>query len=231
MKLHILIPVVCIFSLSQGLAQFRKKPLVNLENFDKQRVHWGYFLGINQYDFKFDYYENTGDILVDKTIGFNVGLIGNLRINDYVDIRLEPGLYFTKRNMNFPGFAAQSDALRGVKSTYIYLPLLVKANAKRLGNFKPYVVGGASLSMNLSSNENNPNDNSAGTFRMQYTTYYYEIGFGVDLYLYYFKLSPSIRAVFALNDEVVPDDDLLSPWTSNLKGLFSRAVFLNFTFE
>ena len=231
MKASFFVSLVCIFSVTGVFSQFSGNSLVNLENFDKQRLHWGYFLGFNQYDFKFDYNEDTGDILVDKTIGFNVGLIGNLRINDYVDIRLEPGLYFTKRNLNFPGFDNQADAFRGVKSTYIHIPLLIKANAVRLGNFKPYVVGGASVSMNLSSNEKNPNDNSSGTFRMHYTTYYYEVGFGVDLYLYYFKFSPSIRAVFAINDEVVRDDDVNSPWTSNIRGLFSRGIFINFTFE
>ena len=77
----------------------------------------------------------------------------------------------------------------------------------------------------------NPNDNSSGTFRMNYNTYYYEIGFGVDFYLRYFKLSPSIKGVFALNDEVIPDDDNNSPWTTNIRGLFSRAIFINFTFE
>lgn len=220
-----------LFSINSGFSQFNEDPILNLENFDKQRLHWGYFLGFNQYDFKIDYYENTGDILVDKTLGFNVGLIGNLRINDYFDIRLEPGLYYTQRRLNFPGFMDESDALRDVKSTYIHIPLLIKANAVRLGNFKPYVVGGASVSMNLSSNEKNPNDNSSGTFRMKYTTYYYEVGFGVDLYLRYFKFSPSIRAVFAMNDETTRDDDPISPWTSNIKGMFSRGIFINFTFE
>lgn len=231
MKNCFFVLLVCILPVTGGFSQFTKDPMINLENFDKQRVHWGYFLGFNQYDFKFDYRENTGDILVDKTIGFNVGLIGNLRINDYFDVRLEPGLYYTQRNLNFPGFNDESDALREVKSTYIYIPLVLKASAKRFGNFKPYVTGGAAVSMNLSSNEKNPNDNSSGTFRMKYNTYYYEIGFGIDFYLRYFKLSPSIKGVFALNDEVLPDDDNNSPWTSNIRGLFSRAIFINFTFE
>lgn len=212
-------------------AQFREDPVLHLENFDKQRLHWGYFLGFNQYDFKFSYRENTGDILVDKTVGFNVGLIGNLRLDDFFDIRLEPGLHHTERRLNFPGFVAQSDALRVVKSTYVHLPLLVKASAKRLGNFKPYLIGGASVSLNLGSNQDNPNDNSAGTFRMKDITYYYEMGFGVDFYLHYFKFSPSIRGIFAISDEQMPDDDPNSPWTGNINGLFSRGIFVNFTFE
>lgn len=212
-------------------SQFNENPILNLENFDKQRVHWGYFLGFNQYDFKFDYNENTGDVLVAKTTGFNVGLIGNLRLNDYFDLRFEPGLYYTQRDLGFPNFADESDFLREVRSTYIHFPLLIKASTKRLGNFKPYIVGGVSTSINLGSNEDSRDDNSNGTFRMTRSTYYYEIGFGIDFYLFYFKFSPSIRGVFAFNDELVPDADPNSPWTSNINGMYSRAVFINFTFE
>ncbi|WP_340075596.1 porin family protein [Leptobacterium sp. I13] len=212
-------------------AQFKRDPIINLENFDKQRVHWGYFLGFNQYDFKFNYKENLGDVLVSKSIGFNVGLIGDLRINDYFNLRLEPGLYYTQRNLGFPGFTQGDDFLREVKSTYIHVPLLIKASAKRYRNFKPYVVGGVSTSINLGSGEKSPDDNSNGTFRMKSTTYYYEVGFGIDFYLFYFKFSPSIRGVFAINDELVPDADPNSPWTSNIDKMASRGIFINFTFE
>ncbi len=212
-------------------SQFNENPILNLENFDKQRVHWGYFLGFNQYDFKFDYNENTGDVLVSKTVGFNVGLIGNLRINDYFDLRFEPGLYYTQRDLGFPGFTDQRDFFREVRSTYIHFPLLIKASTKRLGNFKPFIVGGVSTSINLGSNEDSLDDNSNGNFRMKRSTYYYELGFGIDFYLFYFKFSPSIRGVFAFNDELVPDADPNSPWTSNINGMFTRAIFINFTFE
>jgi len=30
-----------------GTNLFSKDPIINLENWDKQRVHWGYFLGFN----------------------------------------------------------------------------------------------------------------------------------------------------------------------------------------
>ncbi|MCM5663594.1 type IX secretion/gliding motility protein PorT/SprT [Galbibacter mesophilus] len=228
-----------LFSMCGSLtlfAQFKEDPILNLENEDKKRLNWGYFLGLNQYDFKFDYNEydpaqNKTDVLVAKNFGFNVGLIGELRLNDYFDLRLEPGLYYTQRDLGFPGFSDERDFLREVKSTYIHVPLLIKASTKRLGNFKPYVVGGVSASLNLSSNQDNAEDNSTGTFRMKKSTYYYELGFGIDFYLYYFKFSPSIRGVFALTDELVQDNNPNSQWTSNINGMYSRAVFINFTFE
>jgi hypothetical protein len=79
-------------------SMFAKDPIINLENFDKQRIHWGYFLGFNSLDFKFDYLSVTEDIDVNSTTGFNVGLVGNLRLHEYIDLRLEPGLYYTQRN-------------------------------------------------------------------------------------------------------------------------------------
>ncbi len=212
-------------------AQFNEKPILNLENEDKAFLNWGYFLGFNQYDFKFEYKNDLQDILVDKTMGFNVGLIGELRLNEFLDLRFEPGLFYGSRTLGFPGFSEENDAIREVKSTYINFPLLLKVSTKRLGNWKPFLVGGVSASMNLGSNETSLDDNSSGTFRMKKQVFNYELGFGIDFYTEYFKFSPSIRGVFAITDELIPDNDPNSPWTGNIDALKTRGVFVNFTFE
>ena|SRR5690606_13295086 len=234
-KLFFVLAFLCIANSAQAQWFFNKERLANLENFDKRRFSWGYFLGFNSYDFKFDYkqqYEDHNtDIQVERNAGFNVGLIGDMRINQYLNLRLEPGLYFTQRNLIFPGFVEQKDYLREVKSTYIHVPLLLKVSTKRLNNIKPFVVAGISSSFNLSSNEKNPEDNEQGRFRMTKNTNYYELGFGIDFYLYYFKFTPSIRGVFALSDELVPDDNPNSPWTGNIDKLTTRGIFVNFTFQ
>lgn len=214
-----------------GTNLFSKDPIVNLENWDKQRVHWGYFLGFNAYDFKFDYKEPGQDIQVKGTTGFNVGLIGNLRLHEYIDLRFEPGLYYTQRDLLFPGFEDEDDALRQVKSTYIHFPLLLKFSSKRTGNIRPFLVGGFSTSLNLGSNSKSKDDNVNNRFRMKQWTKNYEVGFGIDLYLEYFKFSPSIRGVFGLNDELIRDNDPDSPWTSNIESMKTRGVFVNFTFQ
>ncbi|MCL6294168.1 porin family protein [Jejuia spongiicola] len=205
---------------------------------DNNLLRWGYFLGINNYDFNFDYNEDLRDIYVKRSPGFSVGLIGNLRINKFIDLRLEPGLLITTRELYysqtyFEGFPDlnNSDLKREVKSTYIHIPLLVKLSTKRINNFKPFIVGGVSTALNLSSNETNPNDNSNGQFRTKKNMLFYELGFGVDLYLYNFKFTPSIRGLFAINDELVRDTDPNSPWTSNIASMKTRGVFINFTFQ
>lgn len=215
-----------------SFAQFTKDPILNLQTEDKKLLNWGYYLGFNQYDFQFEYENDIGqDVLVDKSLGFNVGLIGEMRVNEFLDVRFEPGLLYTSRNLGFPGFTTEADAIREVKSTYIRFPLLLKASAKRFGNWKPYITGGVYTAMNLGSKEDSLDDNSSGEFRMKNNVYGYELGFGIDFYTEYFKFSPSIRGVFALTDELVPDDDPNSPWTGNINAMRTRGIFINFTFE
>lgn len=216
---------------------FTKEKIKNQETFDKQLLTWGYYLGLNSYDFKFEYEEDQKDILVETNLGFSVGLIGDLRINEHLNLRFEPGLYITQRNLMYdPSYFDgmefnDSDLLREVKSTYIHLPLLLKVSTKRINNFKPFVVGGFSTALNLSSNQDNPDDNSVGQFRNKKSVVFYELGFGIDFYLYWFKFTPSIRGVFALNDEIVRDNDPNSPWTGNVNTMKTRGVFINFTFQ
>ncbi|MDT8347579.1 MAG: porin family protein, partial [Flavobacteriaceae bacterium] len=195
---------------------FGKERLLNIENFDKDRFTWGYYLGFNNLDFKVEYFEPTEELEVSPSTGFNVGLIGDMRIHEYLNLRFEPGLIISNRNVVFPQIQDEVDRLREITSTYIYMPIVMKFSTKRLNNFKPFVTAGISTAINLSSEENNPSDNSSGQFRMKESSYFYEIGFGIDLYLYYFKFTPSIRGVFAFSDELVRDFDPNSPWTGNI---------------
>ena len=214
-----------------GQSVFSKDPIINLENFDRQRVHWGYFLGFSSFDFKTDYKVPGNDIDVKGQTGFNVGLVGNLRLHEYIDLRFEPGLYYASRTLTYSGFTSDIDAIREVKATYINFPLLLKFSSLRTGNVRPYLVGGVSTTLNLSSNSKSDDDNYQQRFRVKPWTQNYEIGFGIDLYLEYFKFSPSIRGVFGFNDELIRDNNPDSPWTGNVESMKTRAVLINFTFH
>lgn len=237
MKKIFFIAIVLFSCQSFSQSMFGKKPLLNMQDWDKQRVYWGYFLGFNSYDFKFDYdptyYEknNNLDVEVRTNIGFNVGLVGNLRLMEYLDLRFEPGLYYSQRNLHFPNIANQGSANREVNSTYIHFPLLLKFSALRTGNVRPFVVGGFSSTLNLSSNFNSKDDNYEGRFRMKQWTNNYELGVGVDLYFEYFKFSPSIRGVFGIDDELIRDNRPESPWTGGIESMKTRGIFVNFTFH
>ena len=218
-----------------SFAQRNYSKIENLQNFDQKKIHFGYYFGVNNYNYKLDYKVNPEKrTLIGDQVGINVGLIGDLRLRKNLNLRFEPGLYTNKSEIVFyerGEFTKNTDTLRSIKSTYIHFPILIKYSAKRYNNIKPYVLGGLSTSFNLSSNQNSPEDNNNGIFRLKTNSFYYEIGFGIDFYLQYFKFSPSVRGVFSLKNEIVPDLDSNSPWTGNIDKMSCRAIFINFSFH
>ena len=216
-------------------AQRNNLKIENLQNFDQKKIHFGYYIGFNNYNYKLDYKINPEKrTLIGDQIGINVGLIGDLKLSKNLNLRFEPGLYTNKSEIVFYNrekFTKNSDTLRSIKSTYIHFPLLIKYSAKRYNNIKPYLLGGLSTSFNLSGNQNSPEDNNNGVFRLKTNTFYYELGFGIDFYLQYFKFSPSIRGVFSLKNELVPDNTSTSIFTGNIDKMSTRAIFINFSFH
>tara|TARA_B110000037_G_scaffold147234_1_gene166310 strand:+ start:323 stop:1009 length:687 start_codon:yes stop_codon:yes gene_type:complete len=219
-----------LFFLSTSIySQRNNTKISNLQNFDQKKIHFGYYIGLNNYNYKLDYLNNPNSnerINIENSFGFSVGLIGDLKLRKNLNLRFEPGLKTNKLNVLYP-----NGEEREIKSTYIQLPLLLKYSAKRYNNIRPYVLGGLSTSFNLSSNQDNPQDNASNVFRVKTNTFYYELGFGMDFYLQYFKFSPSIRGVFSLKDELIPDNTSTSIYTGNIDKMSTRAIFINFSFH
>lgn len=234
-KLIVLILLsIAIKGNAQSKGIFSKDPIINLENWQKKKIYFGFFLGFNSYDFKIDYKTVGPDIQVDKSGGFNVGLVTNFRLQEYLDLRFEPGLYYSDRTLHYPsnaGFNSSSDAIREINSTYVNFPLLLKFSALRTGNVRPYLLGGLSANLNLSSNAKSFDDNLEERFRVKTWTTNYEIGFGIDIFSEYFIFSPSIRGQFGIADELIRDKDPNSPWTGNIESMKSRGFLVNFTFH
>ena len=234
MKRVVILVLLSILFLNNSTAQ--KRDIVEYkQNWDKQKIFWGYYLGFNKKDYKITYNTNNGSYIdVTPTIGFNVGLIGDIRLHKNINLRLEPGLSSNSKTLAFTHIlGGPKDSIREVNATYLRVPLLLKFSTNRLHNMRPYVVGGVSYDFNFSSNQDNPDDNYSGEFRMKKNNFMYEIGFGVDLYLPYFIFSPSIRGVFAINNEMVNDNDRIggSDYTGPVDFFGTRGVFIKFAFH
>ncbi len=197
-------------------------------------MHYGFYLGLNQNDFKVNLRNSAipnPSIRVEPSVGFNVGLIVDFRLHKNINLRFEPGLISNTKNIYFGHLTNERDSVREAGSTFLHVPLVLKFSTNRLKNIRPYVLAGISYDHNFASNENNQDDNAAGQFRMRSQNFMYEVGIGVDFYLYFFKFSPSIRGVFAINNEIKYDNDPNSQWTAPINFMGTRGVFLNFAFE
>ncbi len=228
--------IVCLFYMISASSQQRKN-VDNLPNFDEPKIHYGFYLGVNKNDFKVNYRPSnfpTNVVEIKPTAGFNVGLIADLKIHKNINLRFEPGLISNSKVIYFnnnPSLLTERDSVREVGSTYLHLPLVLKFSTDRWNNVRPFVLAGVSYDHNFSSNQDNSDDNLSGEFRMKTTNFMYELGVGIDIYLAFFKFSPSIRGVFAMNRELIDDNNSNSPWTSPINIFSTRGVFLNFAFE
>ena len=256
-----------VFALMAGLQGLysQKERIEYLPNFDKRKIHFGYYVGINRNSFEINYHDQSGfdenspvnpipprDMFVDvqASLGFNIGFVVDYRLHQNINLRFEPGLVSNAKTLTVidPNLDATVNGVpiyanstqnteREVAGTYLHLPLMLKFSTNRLNNIRPYFIGGLSYDFNFSSNENNGKDNFEGEFRMTKNNFMYEVGIGVDFYMYFFKFSPSIRGVFAINNELVEDfnpvdnPEYSSPWTGPIDFMGTRGIYLNLTFE
>lgn len=251
------------FILGISFMHAQREKIEYLPNFDKQTLHFGYYIGLNKNSFKVSYFDQSGGeglnsavnpipeqdmfVSVDAGVGFNLGFVIDYRLHKNINLRFEPGLISNTKQLTFfdpnidasvngiPIYSGTNNLEREVAGTYLHLPILLKFSTNRLNNIRPYVIGGISYDYNFSSNETNSQDNYEAEFRTKTSNFMYEVGVGMDFYFYFFKFSPSIRGIFAINNELVPDSNnqapYTSPWTGPIDYFGTRGVFLNLTFE
>lgn len=235
-------------------AQFRSRDVMErYTDFDDQEFSWGYYLAMNYFDLKIhpnkEGLEHTGRNLVDVDSkgGFTVGLIGKMKVHDYVDLRLEPAMHFTQRDLIFNNVQkiideeianglettyTEQDVKRNVKSTYLDFPLFLNFHGDRWYNSRPYVQAGLSWLINLQSNEKKEKDNTDQIFRMKTNNFSYQLEAGIELYFKRFKMTPSVRGIFFFNNELVADNPGTPPyWAGALKSIHTRAVVFSIKFE
>jgi hypothetical protein len=230
--------IISFYSIIPLHGQFDK--LENLKEEDSKRVRFGYYLGLNAIGAKVNYLPSNNDtpfrISVKPKPSFDVGLLADYRINEFLNIRFHPGVAFVEREIKFPFSEKNPDFTKAlikriVKSNYVRFPVGIKLNTRRIRNARPFVMGSVSYNINITSEETNSEDNSWGTFRMKRDVYAWEFAIGTDVYLPYFKFTTSVHGFFALSNEIVPDIALNSVYTRYISSMKSRGIFLRFTFE
>lgn len=216
----------------------------HLEDFDLQKFSWGFYLAGNNFDYKMVLNPTFGmdgnKNLVDSkaTYSFGAGLIGKMRLNEFFDLRIEPGLHFVQRDLTFNTFdfapftATETDKKRSVKSTYLDVPILLEIHGDRWYNSRPYAAAGINYLMNLQSNETSEGDNSVNTFRTTTHNFGWSAEIGIQFYFSRFKLTPAIRGTFFTNNELVQDKATTPPyWTPAISTMQTRAFMFVLKFE
>lgn len=230
----IVLVLVSFETQAQRRGKSTKEKVEYLSTFDMQTVHWGFYLGFTYNDLNITYKEDDFLVKSVPNLGFNVGLIGDLRLNNNLNLRLEPGLNYNSRILTFVDIHSTENIEREANGTYLHVPLLLQFSANRFNNLRPYIAGGVSYDHNFSGGGLESTESSS-KLRLTKNNFMYEVGFGMDFYFHWFKFSPSIRGIFAMNNEMIRDEieELggYSNWTSPIDYVGTRGIFLRLSFQ
>ena len=118
-----------------------------------------------------------------------------------------------------------------IESTLLQLPLDFKFKSARVKNYRMYVTAGVKYSYDWAGKENIKTKD--GLTKKQYTQIGksdlgYQVGFGIDCYLEFFKLAPEIKFYRGLSNLLQQDG---SVYSSSLSALKSQFWMLSLTFE
>ncbi|MCQ2286023.1 MAG: PorT family protein [Bacteroidales bacterium] len=210
----------------------------NLQKYDRQLLHFGFLVGYNQFDFliksesDLSKYDSLMVINTTSLSGFNLGIVTNLRMGKYFDLRFIPGLAFGDRIVNYTVQYANGERLvnkKNIESVYMDLPLLVKFKSSRMHNVRAYVVAGAQYSLDLISAAKKKNKkNDEIILKLYPNDVQAQVGVGLDFYCTYFKFSTEFKMSFGLVNLLVKENNAYAESVTSLK---SKLMEISFTFE
>jgi hypothetical protein len=203
---------------------------------DYKLYHLGFHIGLHSQDLLLT---NSGIISPDGKIlfaeipnyspGFSVGVIGDLFLNPYMNLRLTPTIHFGDRTLLFKEFESEEEKRVSIRSNYLSIPLDLKISSMRLNNCRPYILGGVYGALDLGRKK-------GYELLMKQLDYGFEFGFGCNFYMPYFRLAPEIKFKFGLPDMMEHErPDLLNEadkiYTNALSKATTRMIVITFNFE
>jgi len=234
LKNKIFIFLLLIASASSIFAQ--NKTVQNQLQSDNKRIHFGFTLGA---DFMNLGVRQSNAIAPDGNIysmsvnnyspGFTVGVISDLRLCEYLNLRFVPVVHFGDIKTTFIDQNQNLAKEYTLKTTIVDFPIYLKYRAKRINNYRPYVLLGGGFDYQVGRQKGEVLLLKPADINIQF-------GVGCDFYLPYFKFAPELKFCIGMLDVLDKErKDLVieadRKYTDALLRLTNRLLVLTFNFE
>lgn len=243
--LYILLSVFCTMNAMAQDATVQNRPYTDLRT-----LHFGVLVGTHLQDLEFvnigpqtitadDGTTSEQTIVMDQDrwdAGFTVGVLGELRLNTYFQLRVAPAMYFGTRHLTFHNLSELDnngnprEQRQELKTAYISTALDIIAAAPRFNNHRPYVLVGLNPVINLSGRDDD-------YIKLKRFDTYIELGVGCDFYLPFFKLRPELKFMYGLtncldtNHSSRMRNSEMIPYANSVSEAHSKIIALTFYFE
>ena len=223
-----------------GHIHAQERKIQNRPYLDDRVWHYGFLVGLNIQDLAIANnglpYINSNGVaeywyadVPEYTPGFSVGILGELKANDWMSVRMIPTMHFGDKKVVFKEQRSGNVVEQYIKSTYLSIPVDLKINAARFNNYRPYVVTGLAPTFDLTVKKGKE-------LLVKPSDVMFEVGMGLDLYYPFFKMIPELKFCFGLNSIIdryrtdLTDPSLLK-YSRSVDDLHNGMIVITLYFE
>jgi Outer membrane protein beta-barrel domain len=213
---------------------FAQRPLLNMPEHDDKNYYFGITFGLNYSVYQIHYTESFANTDTFKVIqpkwqpGFNLGLVGNLKLSNFIDLRFVPSLAFAEKRLQFNyGYPKDSASDRTIESIYMHLPLQLKFKSERIKNFRFYAIVGGKFDYDLAANSRSHRPDEF--LKVSASDFGYEFGVGFEFFNPNFIFSPEIKMSQGLTNQLFTDRSI--KLTNAIEALLTRMIVISIHLE
>ncbi|NBX26828.1 MAG: PorT family protein [Chitinophagia bacterium] len=223
-----IIVLSCLLILSQQNLRAQRF-ILNLPDHDQKKYYFGLTFGLNFATYQVSYtssFVNTDTftrILPSWSPGFNLGLMGNLKLTKFIDLRLVPSLSFSEKRLDFNKIGYDTIVTKSIESIYVHIPLQLKFKSERIRNFRFYVLLGGKYDYDMAANARSKRNDEY--IKVKPNDLGYEFGMGFEFYNPNFIFAPEIKLSQGLMNQIYKDKNI--PLTNAIDQLNTRSIIIS----
>ncbi len=227
----VLIAGLCLCASVDSQAQIRGNR--NYNKFQQKPFYFGAALGFNSAFFKVqhsDAFIANGDyevVQAIKGLGYNIGVIGNLKIGEYFDVRTLLNFSFVNRQIDFLAAETGSATKERLESVFLEIPFLVRFKSDPYRDKRVFLVAGVKYNYDLSNKNAKFDDNV--NIKLAAADFQAELGAGMQFFMPFFIFSPEIKFSQGLGNILYYSD--ISKENTLLERILSRTITITFNIE
>jgi hypothetical protein len=226
----IILLFITVLSFQTGFAQ---RHALNMPDHEDKPYYFGITFGLNFSQYRIQYSQSFAQTDTFKTLqplwspGFNLGLMGTLRLNKYFDLRFVPSIAFAEKRLQFNAPLKDSMEIRSIEAVYMHMPLQFKFKSDRIYNFRFYVIAGGKLDYDMAANARSRRGDEF--LKVTPVDFGFEFGLGFEFFNSNFIFSPEIKVSQGLGNALFSDHSL--PLTNAIEQLHTRMIVISFHLE
>ncbi|WP_235903500.1 type IX secretion/gliding motility protein PorT/SprT [Taibaiella lutea] len=224
--------LLLLLCLMAGLQMHAQTHIPNMPEHDQKAYYFGITFGANYSTFRINNTQSFADHDTFKSIqpgsgpGFNLGIMGNLRLTNFIDLRFIPALVFAEKKLTLVDMN-NVVTKTSVESIYMQLPLQVKFKSDRINNFRFYGILGGKFDYDLASNARSRRQDEL--LRVKAIDLGADVGIGFEFFYPNFIFSPEIKLSQGFINTQYKDSDI--PLSNTIDAIRTRMIVFSIHLE